>query len=140
LIDTNTLLAFKGGSDMLFTASSKMKSLTGRFYIMVCDPGPAGDSVEDKYYIVGEFNVEQPGQFEEMLYTALQEYHDDIFGCVDNEEDFNPSHHIYVVPQAYWASLEDLKFDPVSALCFEDDEFEAIEEDEEEKEKVLNDN
>lgn len=98
---------------MPIAAPSKIKLLTGRFYIVVCDPGTEDGAVEDKYYIIGEFEVEQQGQFEEKLLDALEEYQDEIFTHLENEGEFNPSHHIYVVPQAYWVSLEDLKFDPV---------------------------
>jgi hypothetical protein len=109
-------------------------NLTGKFYIVVRNPTPDDDDVYGMFFTVGEFDVEQPGQFENELIAALHDYQDEIYGCIDDLSKFDPARDIYIVPQAYWISLEDLKYDPVSVFYEDefDDENEEGESDEDE--------
>jgi hypothetical protein len=97
------------------------ETLTGKFYIVLCDSTSEYPDVDSKNFIVGEFYVEQHGQFEEKLFAALDNLRDEILDNVTDPENLDPGQHICIVPHASFIPLKDLVRDPVLAFYLEDD-------------------
>lgn len=103
-------------------AKDQAKTLAGKLYIVVRDPVLYDDDL-DRYFIAGEFEVDEPSQFKKKLIQALLNFESDILDGAKSLA-FNPAQDIYIVPQG-WVSLEDLGLD-LSEIFYVDSDDESV--------------